>query len=242
MTVADLIRDALQEINAVASGESPSAADQQVALTRLNAMLDLWQTEKLTILNTGRQVYPFIANQQEYGIGPDNAADFVCAVQPVYIDHAGCIWPGGTSSDTEIPITLIGDDEWAEIRIKATSSTLPTKAYYNRSNTLTTGVISFWPVPTDATVSVALYIPTPLTRVTLNQALTLAPAYEEAVRYNLALRCCAPFERAPSAAVAQLAVEAKGAVKRSNPRRDLLKCDDALVGRGVPFNIFTGGT
>jgi hypothetical protein len=88
---------------------------------------------------------------------------------------------------------------------------------------------------------VALYIPTPLTRVTLNQVLILAPAYEEAVRYNLAIRCCPPFERVPTAAVVQLAIEAKGAVKRSNPRRDLLKCDDALVGRGVPFNIFSGG-
>lgn len=68
MTPLDIIKDALQEIGVLQSGESPTDADAQVALRRFNDMLDSGEIEGLNFshvtaaLNT---VLPFPAHHRQ---------------------------------------------------------------------------------------------------------------------------------------------------------------------------------
>lgn len=239
MTVLDLITAAMQEIGAIATGETVSAADAQAALTRLNGMIDLWQGERLTIYNLNRQTFSFITNQQAYTIGPTAGADWTYTVRPVWIQHAGVVWTSG-GIETEIPMKFLTDDEWAATRVKAVGSSLPTHLYYNPTFPL--GTISFWPYPTDSSVDVALYVPLPMTVVPdLVTVLVLPPGYEEAMRYNLAVRLAPIFGRQIDQTVAALAVESKAQIKRTNLVLDTMRADVALVGDAGSFNIFTGG-
>jgi hypothetical protein len=244
MTTREMIRDAMQEIGALAAGEPVTNADAQVGLTRLNSMLDLWQTERLTIYNLNRILFDFVAGQASYTIGPTSTdpvvtPDIDYPVRPTYIQTIN-IRVATDDYPFEMPIRILTDDEWAELAIKSLDSTYPTRAYYNP--TIPLGTLSFWPIPLDTSINAALYIPAPLGHVdTLSTELTLAPGYAEAIRYNLALRLCAPFGRPADAAVIQLATESKAQIKRTNTFRADLKVDPALRQSGPQWSIFTGG-
>ena len=238
MTARDLITHAMQEIGALATSEALSDADAQASLVRMNSLLDAWQTERLTIYNLNRAVYTLVANQATYTIGPAVGADWACTIRPAYIQHVGVIY---TLSDpaSEIPVKIISDDEYAALRIKDTTSTLPRYLYYNP--TFPSGTVFLWPVPTDTTVQVALYIPIPMTAgLTLDTVLSLAPSYEEALRYNLAIRLAPIFGRTLEPVTAQLAIESKATMKRSNPRTDEMRVDPAMLGGGA-WDLWTGG-
>jgi hypothetical protein len=241
MTVRDLIGDALKTIGALASGEPLRAEEGHDALTILNGMLDAWQADRLTIENMSRQVYPFVANQQEYHIGPTVGYDWLFTVRPMVIVNASVLVNAGTSSEVEIPIRQLDDDEWARTQIKPVTSSLPSAVYYNTTTPL--GTASFWPVPTDATVSAVLYLPLPLLlTITLDTVLVLPAGYAEALRYNLALRCAPTWSRPIDQVTATMAQESLSRIKRANLRSDTLRCDVALLARGgTPWSIWTGG-
>ena len=245
MTARDLITDALEEIGAIAPGESLTDADAKAGFTRLNGMLDAWQSERLTIFNLNRSVFTFVANQASYTMGPGTTgtpalpASFVTTVRPTFIDRAAILFGSGINV-AEIPLEVLTDDKWAEIRIKTVTSSLPTKVYYNA--TVPHGTLTYWPVPTDTTVYPILYLPLPMTRVaTLDTELILAPAYEEALRYNLALKFCPPFGKQADPMVVKMATDGKALIKRANIRIDELKCDPGVLQGGASWNIFTGG-
>jgi hypothetical protein len=240
MTARDLIQHALQELGALATSEAVSNADAQASLIRLNSLLDAWQTERLTIYNLDRTAYTLVASQASYTIGPTVGADWTCAVRPTFISHAGLLY-AGSAPNVEIPMKMLTDDEYAAIRIKSVESTIPTWLYYNPTYPL--GTVYLYPVPSDATAQMILYIPVPLTGgLTLDSVLTLPPAYEEAIRYNLAIRLGPMFGRPIDATVGMMAVESKATMKRSNPRVDDLRVDPAIPGsRGPAWSIFTGG-
>lgn len=241
MTVLDLVTAAMQEIGALASGESLPDHEAEVALIRLNSLLDTWQTERLTIYNLDRASYALVANQASYTIGPSaSGPDWTCAVRPTFISHATLLY---TASDphVEIPVRLITDDEYAAIRIKGVTSTIPKWLYYNPTFPL--GTIALWPVPTDSSAQLILYIPVPITSgLDIHDTLVLPPAYEEAIRYNLAIRLAPIFGRQLDPTIATMAVESKATLKRSNQRTDDLRVDPAIPGvRGGAWDLFTGG-
>ena len=241
MTVRDLIGDALKTIGALGAGEPLRAEEGQDGLTLLNGMVNAWQADRLTIENMARQVYPFVANQQEYHIGPTVGYDWLFAVRPMVIVNASVLVNAGTSSEVEIPIRQLDDDEWARTQVKSVTSSLPSAVYYNTTTPL--GTASFWPVPTDATVSAVLYLPLPLiVGLTLDTVLVLPAGYEEALRYNLALRCAPPWGRPIDQVTATIAQDSLARIKRQNLRGDTLRCDAALLEHGgTPWSIWTGG-
>jgi hypothetical protein len=241
MTARDLISDALKTIGALASGEPLRAEEGADGLTLLNGMLNAWQADRLTVENIARQVYPFVANQQAYHIGPSVGFDFSFPVRPSTVINAAVLINPGTASEVEIPIRQLDDDEWARTAIKPVTSSLPSAVYYNTTTPL--GTLSYWPVPTDATVSAVLYLPSPLLlALTLDTVLVLPAGYEEAMRYNLALRCAPTWGRPIDQVTATMAQESLSRIKRANLSSDTLRCDAALLARGgVPWSIWTGG-
>jgi hypothetical protein len=243
MKASELIIDALQEIGAIGDREQLSPESGYKALRRLNSMLDKWRTERLTIFNLDRTLFTFVVNKGSYTIGPSSPTltpDFVTPTTPVFLDRAAIVYDVGTEVEAEFPVQIFTRDQWGDQRLKRMTGTQPTGMYYERSEPL--GTLYFHPVPTVDTIVPVLYLPSPLTSVaSLNTPLILPPAYEEAIRYNLAVRCCRIFGRPVDQDIANLASDALADVKRSNLTILEMRVDPALLNRGGPWNILTGG-
>ena len=242
MKASELITDALQEIGAIGDGEQLSPESGYKALRRLNGMLNTWQTEKLTIYNLARTLFTFVASKGTYTIGPTTQVltpDFSTPTTPVFLDRAGVIL-GTPPNDVEIPVEVYTPSRWADVRMKSMTASQPLGVYYDRSAVY--GTLSYHPIPTDAAVVPVLYLPSPLTSVaSLNTELILPPAYEESIRYNLAVRCCRLFGRPVDQDIAKLASDTLADVKRSNLTIVEMRVDPALLRHGTNWNFFTGG-
>jgi len=234
MTARQMIEYALQEIGALASGETPTNADAAASLVRLNSLLDSWQVERLAIHTLVRSTFALTASQASYTIGP-TGANWTYAIRPQFIQRAGMM----DSDSIESLIEVLTEDRWAALTDKTLTSTEASALYYNPSFPL--GTVYLWPVPTDATVTAVLYLPTPLSAgLTLASELTMPPSYEEAIRYNLAVRLAPMFGRPVDQTLNTLAVETKALMKRANARPQEMTVDPAIIGGGA-FDIFTGG-
>lgn len=66
----DLISGALRSIGALAAGEPVDANTASDALGMCNDMLDMWSNEKLMVYYTTEIIFPLVANQYQYTIGP----------------------------------------------------------------------------------------------------------------------------------------------------------------------------
>ena len=230
MTVNTLITATLRLIGVVAAAETPRAEDTQDAFARLNDMVDAWASERLTIYQSVRTTKILTASQASYTIG---TAGNIAIARPIFLDAVALL-----SGTTEYPVELLTEEAWNAISQKTLESTWPTKAYYNP--TYPSGTLSLWPVPTDSTASLVLYVPTAVPQFTsTGQTVSVPPGYQEALRYNLAVRLCPEFGRVLDPVVAALAVETKAALKRANVRVTELRVDDALL-RGSAFDINTG--
>lgn len=67
----DIITRAMKDIGAIASGEKPTPEEAQDALEMLNDMVDQWSNENLMVYNVTEIIFPLIAGQVQYTIGPN---------------------------------------------------------------------------------------------------------------------------------------------------------------------------
>lgn len=239
MTAQDLIRSALVLTGTLAQGESPSAEDSADAFTRLNRLVSAWQNQRLTIWVTERKVYTLTASKQTYTIGV--GADFNQA-RPQFLSYAGLILTT-PNPDVEIPLDVINVKDWSQQSIKALTSTLPTRVYYETVFPTTGasagwGNVIFWPTPTQVN-DVALYCPLPLSEfAALATDYTLPPGYQEALEYNLAKRLIQAGmglrEHLPD--ISDMARESLAAIKRVNYQPVTASIDPALWPARHTFN------
>jgi hypothetical protein len=235
MTALDLIKRSMRLLGALNTGENPTAAEQQDALSALNSLLSAWQTERLTMFTSSRQVFPLAPGRQVYQIS-FVSGDWI-APRPEYIDQAGLLIAG--TDVIERPLRILRTDkEWAHIRVKGVASTIPTTLYYQPD--YPSGTVALWPVPT-ANADVALYSPTALTQITsLTADLGLPPGYERCLAYNLALELAAEFSLTPSQVVVAIAQGSKDSLKRANLKLNKLRADRALRTEGGAWDYLTG--
>ena len=236
MTVLDLIKRSMRLIAALNVGDEPTAEEAQDGLAALNAMVDAWGTERLTMYATTRALYAIVAGQQAYSIGRGAGADYA-ADRPMYIDAAGLVIPQADPTQTlERPIYIIRTDtEWARVRLKSEQSTLPTDLYYQPS--WPNGEIVFWPAPTNNN-TLALYTPSAVSEFTsLTQVISLPPGYRRALPFNLAADFGPEFgvSRVPQD-VKDIAEASKRSLKRANVAIDFMRVDPAMRSRGGGFD------
>src|SRR5262245_5628602 len=102
VSALDLITDALRELEVLSAIATPSNADAQLGLTRLNQMLGSWATQRLTIPGVVRDVHPLTNNKNTYAIGP-GAADWNQA-RPHWIQNAGLIRTDAGNVETPLEV------------------------------------------------------------------------------------------------------------------------------------------
>lgn len=228
VTGRDLVTRAFQVLGSLAPGDDLDASLGATGLRELRAFIDSEGIDRLSITEVRRNVFPLTANQQNYTIG--TGGDFNVD-RPIWIDRAGMI-DTTSNPDLEIPIAIWTTEEWASIRLKALTSTWPNGIYPDWAFPPATGLmtIQLWPVPTQTTVQLVLYCPTPLSNfATLNSVAKLPPGYEDFLSYKLAMRLGPIMGQSITPEVAILLQDAEGKVKRANVRPMDLAVDAALL-------------
>lgn len=227
MTAQTLLNESLMIAGQLGPARGSGASHSEVALRALNAMLGNWATQRLTVPVIRMDTFDLVADTQTYTLGVGGDWDMV---RPVKINRANVI-----SGDIHRPLDIITVSDWADLRLPALPSTIPDRLYNDRDFPLST--LRFYPVP-DSAYSVELF-----TRQALAQIAALdtdlefvpdPPGYEEAVKYNLAIRLKTLFPKALAqppqqlALVVEIARESLANIKRMNTVTPRLRCEPAI--------------
>lgn len=231
-TARDLIKRSMRLLNAIATGETPSADELVDGLSSLNGMIDSWSTEGLLINARVREEFTLVAGTAAYTMGSSGTFN---TTRPLKIEAANI--EDQTGDFPEYPVQILTLAEWAQITIKSTQSELPQKLYAEGTYPLET--INLWPVPSAAN-KLVLYSRKVLTALaSVNTDISFPPGYEDALVHNLAIRLAPEYAKPVPSEVIAVASETKANIKRRNMRPNYMAADDATLGRGG-YNILIG--
>ncbi len=232
-TAGDQINAALRLLGVLAEGEIPSADTSADALSAMNAMIDSWNTERLSIFNTQDQIFTWPADQISQTLGP--SGDFI-GNRPVMLDDS--TYYRDASTGVSYGVKLINQEQYNGIAVKTVSSTYPQVLWVNQDYPDIR--LTVYPKPTRDLewhfVSVAeLAQPTDLFTT-----LTVPPGYQRAFKYNLACEIAPEFGVEPSPSVARIAMTSKRNLKRINNPGDIMSMPYAMVTGRQRYNIYAG--
>jgi hypothetical protein len=233
MTVQDLIKAALRSINAIASGEPLDANEGADSLVALNSMLGSWNADRLTVRGLQSATYALTTSQQTYTIGA--GGDFNAA-RPARVEAANVILSGNLRK----PLRILNAAQWSAVRLQSVGG-LPEALYYDGGYPL--GSLSLLPYPSIA-ASLELYTWQAIAKFSaLTDTIALEDGYEEALKYNLAVRLAPEFGAEVPAVVATLARETLGTMRALHAPESLQQRNDTAglgsrMRRG--FNWLTG--
>lgn len=229
MLAIDLINSASRLIGVLASGETLASAEQSDCLLILQQMVDEWQADGLKIFTENINIFPFILGTQTYTLG--TGANFNMP-RPAKIQRMGCQILSNPTQPSEVPITMLDVDGWANVRVKNISGSYPLFCYNDYA--FPNMNLNFWVIPGLAS-NVVIYSWQPLSTwpdlATTN--VTFPPAYLQAFRYNLAMKIAPEFGRQIDPLVMKVAMDSLAALKDINLPAPILRCDPGLSGTGV---------
>lgn len=241
MLVSGIIKEALEIIGVIASGETPNSSDSQTALTSLNMMISSLSNDNLVINKYVREIFPLTGGKGVYtmGVGGDFNTE-----RPIEITKAASSEsvsgsnPSNYTVPLEFPVRIQNIQRWAEVQIKTMQSTLVTDIYPDGNFALLN--INVYPVPSQQN-GLILYSKKPLGEyANVNDDIILPPGYQEMLSYNLAKRLCPKFGRSMTPESAEIAVESLARIKRTNTQPVYMKSDAPTTTKGRGFNIYTG--
>ena len=222
-----IITRSMRLIGAIASGETPTAAESADALAVMNGMLSSWRNQPLMAWTVDEIVAPVVPSQQAYTMGPGGDIN---TTRPLQIENARLRWNG-----VDYPMTVIDQAAWSLLRVKTLQSNLPQYVWPSGDYPLTT--LSLWPTPT-IPMEVIVGVRVPLESVaSLSADIALPPGYEDLIAYGLAIRLAPEFGIAVSAEVATVYAELMRTIKRANHNAPSCRMEMAT---GRRFNIYAG--
>src|ERR1700675_1260380 len=133
----------MQEIGALASGESATTDDQSWVLQKLQRRIDTYNAVRTMIYANFFQQFTLVANLSPHTIGPTGT--FAVNQRPVEIPSIAVLL-NSSIPNVEVELNRRDKDWWALNRVKKLTSTFPTDYYYEPD--WPNGSIFFWPVPT----------------------------------------------------------------------------------------------
>lgn len=227
----------MQELGVLAEDEAMSASQGAFCLLRFQHQVDAWQAQRIALILQTRTVFTLTSGSSTVTLGPSGAT--VTMQRPVWVNTVNYIIPGSAPA-TESPIAPMDEDRYADLSIKALSSTLPTEFFYQTSLDTVLGSLFFWPTVSQ-NVQIALYTPQGLiVPATLDSVITGPPGCQDALMYQLALRLATPFGVALPPALPGLAERAWTIFTSANVRIGQLSTDPSvLTWGGAGYNIYT---
>lgn len=223
-----LASDAFRELMVERPGQTAPAEFYDDALRQLQRLTDQWQVDRLLISGIQRATYPLSASQRTYGIGGDVER------RPVKLTAAAVIASGATD---EAPVSITDDR----------SSVASRGGYWLHCDyAWPTAEITLSWAPASGETLVVYSWGTIRQWVSLDDTVTLAPGYEQALVANLALQMApafAGFAKIPQPLLMDIrdnARVARASIMRANMRRPEMRTD-ADFGCGGSWDIRTGG-
>lgn len=239
VTTRQVLIDALVELGVYSIAENPSAADLQVALGKLNRLLDNWNAERAAVYADTFVSYTLVPNLQPHTIGPAAETPTWTATQrPVAIAGASVVLDNVTPA-VYTPITLRDAQWWHDQTVPGVTSEFPTDLYYEPGWPL--GSLYFWPVPTVA-YGLELQLRIVLAELDLADTFSLPPGYKDAITLTVAEQCARPFGKPVQPDLRMDAARARARIFGNNDTTPRLATQDAgMPSKGRPyFNYRTG--
>lgn len=235
--VADLLKDAMRLANATEIDETPSSSDMDVMKRMANVMLDGWSAQKLMLRSTTTISFSTVANTASYTVASSGAV--ITAAAPIRV--ASAIVTDSTSNDyivEVVPKDLY--DGWTDKNI---SNGRPEYIAFDSGatqQTVRTGTFYLYPRP-DTVYTMKVECECYLTEfVNYTDAITLPPAYYEALIYNLAGRCWRIFNDNKAPIPADLAYIAQKSLNTiHNMNAEQVYCPIDVPGIGGRYNVYT---
>lgn len=216
MTVLDLITLSHIETGAVAPDETLSSTDAAYGLTKFNLRLDEWTARKPFAFAMTFQAFTLTAGHGPTLIGPGlSAPDFNVSIRPQRIEGCNIIL-NTTPVSVDQPVVIRDADWWNYQRVKTLQSNIPTDLYYEPD--FPNGQLNFWPVPNfnyGARIEFWALIQGS-GQLALNTAISMPPAYQNALMLTLAIDLCPSLGINPSAALVENRRQAVKAVQANN--------------------------
>ncbi len=168
----------------MASGQPLTPDLSELPLSRLNQIFDTFNAQAETSYVVHFDTFSFIADQQDYTIGPTaSSPDFVVLyARPSEILGANTILDN-VSPDVRNPINIRDYQWWQGVSVRSVTTTYPTDLYYEPAWPL--GILHFWPKPT-TTYGLELITNNTFAVVGINDTVNLPGGYQNAIMLTLA--------------------------------------------------------
>jgi hypothetical protein len=232
MTVLDIIKRSLRMLSVLATKEQPDAEEANDAFSVLNMMIDQWSNEKLMMYVMDSVLFPIVAGQATYSIGP-TATDWVWP-RPLRFEKAFVRFLNATIP-TDYALEQIPNNRWQEIFQKTIQTNYP--YFFRYLQDWPNGQIDIYPKPTLNLQFGALAWQQIPHFDSLVQVISLPPGYESALAYNLAIEIAPEYGLDPDQVMAAKAKETKLNIMRTNHETLLLSSDIALLTHGI-YSIY----
>lgn len=210
IAVSDYIAGALNEINVLLPGRSPTARDGQWALFLLNELRDSWNAIREAVWAEVFSTFTLVPGLQPHTIGPSGAT-FTLAERPVTIDGASLLINNVTPA-VKNPINLRDYQWWLanstanQTYANTITSSIVTDLYYEPA--WPNGNLYMFPAPTTA-YQIVLVSRTLYGVVVETDNIDLPPGGQKAFRLTLVESLCSSFGRAVPGQVATDARKAR---------------------------------
>lgn len=233
-TPLDLIKRALRLLGVLAQGETPAASDADDGLRALNAMVELWDNEKLMLYTLTNNLFTLTSGVSSYTLGPvSSGATWECTniTRPLIVDKVSAFIRQG-STDTNIE--YYSNSRYNDIAGKSDPG-FPDKWTCDWNYPIAT--VRVYPTPSESGLYFGLTESKSLTRFNnLTDSIVLPNGYEQALTYNLAVELAPEYSVEPQGVVLNTAANSKFLLKRVNSSDVLLDCDNSLLRSGY-YNI-----
>lgn len=234
-TAADLIQEALEELQVYAPGQPISSADAARGLSQLNAMIDSWNIEPLACYAVQEQSVVLVPGKSSYTIG--TGGDINLPRPQDIITGFGAAYIQDTLGNN-FSVEVIQKDRWNTIGNRTTSSQIPDTLFYDPQYPL--GIINIFPTPL---LSYTVFFDSTLPQQsfsTLQTVLNAPPGYKDAIQKNLTVRLKPFFKVGPiDPYIMEQARLLLGNVKRSNIKPVESIYEKEIVAKGAgSYNIY----
>lgn len=228
-TARELIEDALEAEGFLSEGLDMSAWEATRGLRSLNLMLRGWQARQLTVPYRTTESFTLTIGQSDYTIGVGGDLD---TARPLAIHNAYL-----RESNTDYQLAEAALQIWAQ-RSRKSERGRPAWYYYEPEEPL--GRLRFTREP-DAAYTLVLHSLKPLTTfASLDSTDAVPDEWQEAIKYNLAMRFAAAKGKQVSQLTAAMASKNLQAIENLTARHRIprLTVEDALrQGHGAGFDI-----
>lgn len=235
-SIGDLITGALTEIRVARAGDVVNPEDMALGLYQCNRLLDEWNADRRAVYSENFADFTLTPALNPHTIGPAGVFNTgATSTRPVSIEFIS-INLGTAAAPIFVPVTMRGDEWYANQPVPAMTNSVPTDAVYSPDWPL--GNIYFFGVPTTA-YRVRIWSRVLLAAVAQTDTFSLPPGYQTALELTLAENLAPSFGQSVAASTSKRANDARARIFGNNDSVPNLMTRDAGMpggGSGSGFN------